>query len=178
MAITKIQSESLNLADDFAFTGTITGAGESNVPAFHIHRTTNDQSTSNSAFVKVQFNNTSHNFLDTGSYFDASTNYRYTPLVSGKYYFYTQVHSSGGGSNWNYAVLEIRKNGTSLVASYKDEYNSLANSQPMHSAGIIDMNGTTDYVEVYLYLKLGNSGSGTIQGGDKNTYFGGYKLTS
>ena len=27
MAITKIQSESLNLADDFAFTGTITGAG-------------------------------------------------------------------------------------------------------------------------------------------------------
>ena len=29
MAITKIQSESLNLADDFAFTGTITGAGAS-----------------------------------------------------------------------------------------------------------------------------------------------------
>ena len=27
MAITKIQSESLNLADDYAFTGTITGAG-------------------------------------------------------------------------------------------------------------------------------------------------------
>ena len=27
MAITKIQSESLNLADNFAFTGTITGAG-------------------------------------------------------------------------------------------------------------------------------------------------------
>jgi hypothetical protein len=27
MAITKIQSESLNLADDYTFTGTITGAG-------------------------------------------------------------------------------------------------------------------------------------------------------
>ena len=28
MAIDKIQSESINLADNFAFTGTVTGAGE------------------------------------------------------------------------------------------------------------------------------------------------------
>ena len=28
MAISKIQSESINLADTFAFTGTVTGAGE------------------------------------------------------------------------------------------------------------------------------------------------------
>ena len=34
MAITKIQSESLNLADTYAFTGTVTGAGESNKPYF------------------------------------------------------------------------------------------------------------------------------------------------
>ena len=34
MAISKIQSESLNLADTFAFTGTVTGAGESNAPYF------------------------------------------------------------------------------------------------------------------------------------------------
>ena len=29
MPLSKIQSESINLADDFAFTGTVTGAGES-----------------------------------------------------------------------------------------------------------------------------------------------------
>ena len=34
MAITKIQSESLNLADTYAFTGTVTGAGGVNTPAF------------------------------------------------------------------------------------------------------------------------------------------------
>ena len=39
MAITKIQSESLNLADTYDFTGTVTGAGESNTPAFSAHRT-------------------------------------------------------------------------------------------------------------------------------------------
>ena len=34
MAIDKIQSESINLADTFAFTGTVTGAGGVNTPAF------------------------------------------------------------------------------------------------------------------------------------------------
>ena len=34
MAIDKIQSESINLADNFAFTGTVTGAGGVNTPAF------------------------------------------------------------------------------------------------------------------------------------------------
>ena len=33
MAIDKIQSESINLADTFAFTGTVTGAGGTNTPA-------------------------------------------------------------------------------------------------------------------------------------------------
>ena len=39
MAITKIQSESLNLADTYAFTGTVTGAGGDNTPSFKAHRT-------------------------------------------------------------------------------------------------------------------------------------------
>ena len=34
MAITKLQAEALNLADTFAFTGTVTGAGGANTPAF------------------------------------------------------------------------------------------------------------------------------------------------
>ena len=34
MAITKIQSESLNLSDTYAFTGTVTGAGGVNTPRF------------------------------------------------------------------------------------------------------------------------------------------------
>jgi hypothetical protein len=37
MAIDKIQSESINLADNFAFTGTVTGAGGANTPAFHAY---------------------------------------------------------------------------------------------------------------------------------------------
>ena len=39
MAIDKIQSESINLADNFAFTGTVTGAGGVNTPAFLLKQT-------------------------------------------------------------------------------------------------------------------------------------------
>ena len=35
MAISKIISESLDLTDNYAFTGTVTGAGESNSPIFY-----------------------------------------------------------------------------------------------------------------------------------------------
>ena len=38
MALSKIQSESINLADNFAFTGTVTGSGESNAPYFQAYR--------------------------------------------------------------------------------------------------------------------------------------------
>ena len=34
MAITKLQAEALNLADTYAFTGTVTGAGGDNTPFF------------------------------------------------------------------------------------------------------------------------------------------------
>jgi len=50
MAITKIQSESLNLADDFAFTGTITGAGGGKV--LQVVQTTTTLST---AFTSTSF---------------------------------------------------------------------------------------------------------------------------
>ena len=55
MAITKIQSESLNLADTYAFTGTVTGAGGANTPAFQAYKSAN-QAISGSTWTKIQFN--------------------------------------------------------------------------------------------------------------------------
>ena len=56
MAITKIQSESLNLADTYDFTGTVTGAGGVNTPAFYATRTGGNQSMSDNTFTKAQIN--------------------------------------------------------------------------------------------------------------------------
>ena len=71
MAIDKIQSESINLADTFAFTGTVTGAGGVNTPAFMAYLSAN-QSISNSTYTKVQCN---LEVFDTDNAYDNSSNY-------------------------------------------------------------------------------------------------------
>ena len=68
MAIDKIQSESINLADNFAFTGTVSGAGGVNTPAFEAWLST-DQSASNDTFTKLQCNT---EIYDTDSDYDNS----------------------------------------------------------------------------------------------------------
>jgi hypothetical protein len=55
MAITKIQSESLNLADTYAFTGTVTGAGEANTPLVALKGNGSDQTVTANAFTTVTF---------------------------------------------------------------------------------------------------------------------------
>ena len=52
MALSKIQSESINLADNFAFTGTVTGAGGVNTPAFEAYLGS-DQTVSDNVYTKV-----------------------------------------------------------------------------------------------------------------------------
>ena len=53
MAIDKIQSESINLADTFAFTGTVTGAGGVNTPMFSARLGSNSSSISQNTTTKV-----------------------------------------------------------------------------------------------------------------------------
>ena len=54
MAITKIQSESLNLSDTYDFTGTVTGAGGVNTPAFVAKLSTNMTSQAANTTIKIQ----------------------------------------------------------------------------------------------------------------------------
>ena len=69
MAITKIQSESLNLADTYAFTGTVTGAGESNKPYF-LATLSGDQTIGyTGVWTKISMNNEIH---DSDGAYDTS----------------------------------------------------------------------------------------------------------
>ena len=54
MAIDKIQSESINLADNFSFTGTVTGAGGDNKPTFFAYRSSN-QSINDDTATRINF---------------------------------------------------------------------------------------------------------------------------
>ena len=167
MAITKIQSESLNLADDYTFTGDIVGAGGANTPAFSARRSS-DQSVSNSAETKIICN---LEVLDTASAYDHSSTGRFTPQTAGKYLisggFRLSSYNAGRVVSW------IRKNGSEDHAVNEHYGDSSGATQSAQSVRIIEFNGSSDYVELYCFQ---SSGSAKNAQGDHATFFGGFKI--
>ena len=174
MAITKIQSESMNLADTYAFTGTVTGAGEANTPYFHAYLSGSDQSVSDNTRTKAQFNT---ELFDSANAYDNSTNYRFTPQTAGKYFVYANVRADEGGNDLSKIQNQISKNGSTVTGIGEtsiDFRNGSGTDTGVYSGGIVDMNGSSDYLEVFAQVdSVGGSDSALKNSG---TYFGAYKI--
>tara|TARA_A200000113_G_C8828165_1_gene342781 strand:+ start:536 stop:1033 length:498 start_codon:yes stop_codon:yes gene_type:complete len=162
MALTKTRSRGINLADTFAFTGTVSGTG-ANTPAFIASRTSSNQTISANTWTKIQFND---EILDTDNMYDHSTNYRFTPTVAGKYYIYANIYS-GTPNAHIYGSLHL--NGNFLTIQVSDG----SQGGGVFLANIITFNGSSDYVEAYTYHGTGN---GTIEDSVQYAVWGGYKL--
>ena len=147
MAITKIQSESLNLADNFAFTGTVTGAGEDNKPIFKV--TGGNLTLSHNTDTKLTI---SSEAIDTDNCFDLAGTKRFVPNKAGKYLFTLRV-SAPSTTDADYIRPSVYKNGSSHVGSQgvNRDYNSV-----MVSA-IIEANGSSDYFEAYAEQESGGN---------------------
>jgi len=173
MAITKIQSESLNLADTYAFTGTVTGAGGVNTPAFEAELSST-QSVSNNTTTKVQFNT---EIFDTDNCYDNSTNYRFTPTVAGKYFAYIKVRCQGDSdSNLKDVSASIKKNTSIATEAFTLFRNNFERAHTVTASCVVDMNGSSDYLEGFGLVNVdGGSPSGFIGGGKKTT-FGAFKI--
>jgi len=185
MAITKIQSESLNLADNYDFTGTVTGAGGVNTPAFEAYLSS-DQTSSSVTNDKIQYDTKVFDvggcFNNTGS--TATLNgisvpsYSFAPNVAGKYFIYTNLAFRNGLSGFEYGEVGIYKNGTSYRQLIKDNRNNYAgyyNSVPINA--IFELNGTSDYVNIYGLLSYVTTFIITgFNGVNKRSYFGAYKI--
>jgi hypothetical protein len=165
MAITKIQSESLNLSDNYDFTGTVTGAGESNKPAFFAS-VGSSFSVANNTLTKVQFSN---EIIDSDSCYDPTTNYRFTPNVAGKYYIFLQGRFETA-TDFIYLEYIIRKNNSSNISA-----NNHANIHfdTISLSCLVDMNGSTDYIEAFCFQESGSSVNVTAVDANR---FGGYLI--
>ena len=174
MAITKLQSESLNLADDYTFTGTVAGAGESNVPAFMVYRSGSAQNVSNATNTKVQYN---AELFDTNNCYDNTTNFRFTPTTAGKYYIFHNVGYGRDTSNvWYAGYVYIYKNGIN-VAVQQISTSSNQNYWTQTVSTIVDMNGTTYYVEAFVKIGV-DAGITRINEDIHVNQFGGFLLTT
>jgi hypothetical protein len=126
-------------------------ASATSFPAFSAYRNTSNQSISAATFTKAQLN---AEFFDTDNCFDSTTNYRFTPTTAGKYQI--NVVAFVTQSTAGRAIIAIYKNGTVLVRTYD---NTTTYAAPTSGAAtLIDMNGTTDYLELYVY----SASSGTF----------------
>jgi len=116
----------------------------------------------------VEFSNS---VFDTSSDFDTITNYRYTPSVAGKYFFTSTINWASVASGDN-LFLYIYKNGSPSAAI--EMIADTASQQGMNISTILDMNGTTDYVDV----RAENKGRDTsaLAGPGSLLFFTGYMV--
>ena len=175
-----------NELQDFNGNAIITSDGSGNVtvnsaamkmtPYFFVRKSAN-QSVTSGVITKVTLDVED---LDTDSCFDNTTNYRFTPTTAGKYFFFACGRGTASSGTLNYVNVMIRKNGTAgvgntFVNSGLEHYTSPGNSDTASPSVILNMNGSTDYVEMYMQVG-GTSPSISYESNGNQTFFGGYKL--
>ena len=144
MAIDKIQSESINLADNFDFTGTVTGAGGVNTPAFFARKGSN-QTVSNATHTLITYDVED---LDSDGKFASN---KFTPTVAGWYQIGCRFRFDSATDS-AYSQISIRKNGTDIGKHVEGQFEVL--TKQIYSLIYLDAD---DYVEVYGYQYTGGS---------------------
>jgi len=117
-------------------------------PAFSAYRNGAQTVTANVA-TKIQYNSET---FDTDNAFDSTTNYRFTPLKAGKYLIQINAIIAGTG------VVQIYKNGSNYC-----QFSVTSNGYFAGSA-LIEMNGSSDYIEYYV----NTNGTSVYSGADNN----------
>jgi hypothetical protein len=162
MAITKLTADS------------ITSGAIASTPAFQAYRSAT-VTISDDTFTKVQFDT---EVYDTDSCYDNSTNYRFTPTVAGKYFVhFSLIAESDTARRIEYANFTIYKNGSEEIRVTPVYSADNISWQATGVIGkVIEMNGTTDYLEMYLRCNV-FSGSPKYLGNDsKYSSFGAYRI--
>ena len=169
MAITKIQSESLNLADTYAFTGTVTGAGGTQTPNFFAYRSGSNFSLPNTTYTKVIFNSEK---FDTASAYDTSSGLFTVPSgQGGKYFLAGQILQ--GSATASRFILRMRLNNTSTLIFMEGEQPST----PMAAfASTIYTLSAGDTVQIDAYQNNGSTQTLDYTSTGEANYFYGYKI--
>ena len=195
MAISKVTTASiitdavgptqLNEAANYDFTGTVTGAGETNTPAFNIYLGST-QNVSDSTSTKVALDQV---IIDTDSGFDA-TNDRWTVPSgkAGKYVVSFRVLGAGGGggsganSQTDNLPAVLKLNGTIIAGGNIDFRSNPVREARLGDTIVLDLS-VGDYIEVWgTVVKAGSNtpyfGGGTSGGERNKSGISGYRITS
>ena len=136
-----------------------------NTPAFHAYCNTTTSASNNTLTIfKVDTEE-----FDTDNCYNTGT-YTFQPTTAGKYYVYVSA-KFGNTIDFNECFAGIYMNGTTRVA--RSQFR--AEHSPTYNVGrIIEFNGTTDYVQPFVFQNSG--GTENFSTGAEYSFFGGYKL--
>ena len=140
-------------------------------PIFKAYRSTN-QSITASTETLVQFDT---EIFDPQNEYDNATNFRYTPQREGYYMIVARIGYTGI-SDVARLEVRIRKNGT--VNDYGMITGRSENEQDliMSNSAIIEMNGTTDYIDIAGFsINSGNMIGNIAKTNFAAFYIGGFK---
>jgi len=149
----------------------VTKAKTSNLmyPSFQAYLSSNQTVTSGTT-TKIELNTED---FDTDNAYDNSTNYRFTPQVSGKYFVYATVRGNAGTSSLDLEMTAIYKNGSSYIENQVDYRGNDALLAGISVSAIIDMNGSSDYLECFARCLGGTTINGSST---RPSIFGAYRI--
>ena len=144
MAFSKIIAESMDLTDDYAFSGTITGAGSDNKPYFAAVLNNGLQSVSSNTLTKCTFNSV---LFDTASGWDSSNNRWTVPSGEGGKYFISAILEGYDGNN-NISKLEVqlKVNGSNIHMMQQEQGSQ---RDIAYAIPVIKSLSAGDYVELF-----------------------------
>ena len=134
---------------------------------FHVRANQNDgdtpQTVAMTTRTKVQFK---YELADLDGLFDNSTNYRYTPQVAGWYWINMNISINNGAGVSHLMTAYLDKNG-SQYATFEGgggggahpDYKRYGDNNSISISSIIEFNGSSDYVEGYVYQANASSAS-------------------
>jgi hypothetical protein len=140
--------------------GLVTAASTSVYPKARAYLSTN-QSINSGTATKVLFDAVT---FDTNSNFDGVTNHRFTPTVAGKYLVSSSALLDTIATVETLGLI-IYKTGSAYSQNLAGFTPGFAASFPCQINDTVDMNGSTDYLEIYAYQTSGvakniNAGTG------------------
>ena len=137
--------------------------GGANTPAFAA-KMSGTQTISHNTATKVTFDT---EVFDTDSAYDHSTNYRFTPQTAGKYSVSHMLYLDGQGQgNLRIFSARIYKNGSVVGISGDDKATGYQNNGVESLTITVEMNGSSDYLEAYVYQFTQDSSTSPAGGSD------------
>ena len=125
--------------------GAVTPAKTTGGPAFSAYQSSAHSAT-NGVNTKVQFQTEQ---FDTANCFDSATNYRFTPNVAG--YYQVNAAVAQVTASQTELALYLFKNGS---AARLLQNNITPAARQVAGSTLIYMNGSTDYLEIYIYTSI------------------------